>query len=92
MEESAEQAVSRRKERVGTVVSDKQEKTIVVRVDRRMQHPLYRKVIIRSKKIHAHDEQNDARVGDTVRVIETRPLSKKKRWELVEVVQRAVID
>lgn len=92
MEESAEQAVSRRKERVGTVVSDKQEKTIVVRVDRRMQHSLYRKVIIRSKKIHAHDEQNDARVGDTVRVIETRPLSKKKRWELVEVVQRAVID
>ena len=78
-----------RKVRQGTVVSDVQDKTIVVRVDRTTVHPLYRKTIRVSKKYHAHDETNDARTGDTVRIVETRPLSKLKRWRLVEVVERA---
>lgn len=77
-----------RKERVGTVVSAAQDKTIVVRVDRRFAHPIYKKVIARSNKLYAHDEQNDAREGDVVRLVETRPLSKLKRWRLVEIVQR----
>jgi small subunit ribosomal protein S17 len=78
-----------RKERKGVVVSDVQDKTIVVRVDRTTTHRLYGKTIRVSKRFHAHDEANTARVGDTVRIVETRPLSKLKRWRLVEVVERA---
>jgi small subunit ribosomal protein S17 len=79
----------RRKVRTGVVVSDAMDKTIVVRIDRQMRHPLYGKTVRRSSKLQAHDETNDAHVGDTVRVVETRPLSKSKRWRLVEVVERA---
>jgi small subunit ribosomal protein S17 len=78
-----------RKERQGVVVSDVQEKTIVVRVDRRTTHPLYKKTMKSSKKYHVHDETNDANVGDTVRIVETRPISKLKRWRLAEVLERA---
>lgn len=78
-----------RKERQGVVVSDVQDKTIVVRVDRTTRHPLYGKTLRVSKKFHVHDESNDAHVGDTVRIIETRPISKLKRWRLAEVVERA---
>tara|TARA_Y100000588_G_C14209064_1_gene905908 strand:- start:308 stop:565 length:258 start_codon:yes stop_codon:yes gene_type:complete len=75
-----------RKQRQGEVVSDKADKTIVVKVERRIRHPLYKKVVTRFKKFYAHDEQNIAKVGDAVRIQECRPLSKNKRWELVEVV------
>lgn len=78
-----------RKVRVGEVVSDVQDKTIVVRVERRTTHPLYGKTLTRSKRYHVHDESNDARVGDVVRIVETRPLSKLKRWRLLEVIRRA---
>jgi small subunit ribosomal protein S17 len=78
-----------RKVRQGVVVSDVQDKTIVVRVQRTTTHPLYKKTLRVSKKYHVHDEANDAKVGDTVRIIETRPLSKLKRWRLEEVVERA---
>lgn len=81
-----------RKERVGVVVSDVQDKTIVVNVDRRKQHPLYKKVVRVSKKFTAHDENNEARKGDTVRIVETRPLSKNKRWRLLEIISRAEQD
>lgn len=77
-----------RKERVGEVVSDKMDKTIVVRVQRRFQHPRYRKVVTAYSKFYAHDEKNEARAGDRVRIMETRPLSRLKRWRLVEVVER----
>jgi small subunit ribosomal protein S17 len=79
----------RRKVRVGVVVSDAMDKTVVVRIDRQVRHPLYGKIVRRSSKLMAHDESNDAHVGDTVRVTETRPLSKTKRWRLIEVVERA---
>jgi small subunit ribosomal protein S17 len=79
----------RRKVRVGVVVSDGMDKTVVVRIDRQVRHPLYGKTVRRSSKLAAHDEGNDAHVGDTVRVTETRPLSKTKRWRVVEVVERA---
>ena len=78
-----------RKTRTGAVVSANSEKTIAVRVDRRTQHVRYKKVITRSKKFHVHDERNEAKVGDTVRIRETRPLSKLKRWRLVEIIRRA---
>ena len=78
-----------RKERVGVVVSDVQDKTIVVNVERRTAHPLYHKVVKVSKKFAVHDEKNEARKGDTVRIVETRPLSRNKRWRLVEIVARA---
>jgi small subunit ribosomal protein S17 len=78
-----------RKERQGVVVSDVQDKTIVVRVERRTTHPLYGKSLKRTKKYHAHDEGNTARVGDTVRIQETRPYSKLKRWRLADIVERA---
>ena len=80
---------SRRKVRTGVVVSEKMDKTVLVRIDRKVRHPLYRKTVARSNKLAAHGENNDAHVGDTVRVMETRPLSKTKRWRVVEVVQRA---
>jgi small subunit ribosomal protein S17 len=79
----------RRKVRTGVVVSDKMDKTVVVRIDRQIRHALYGKTVRRSSKLSAHDEANDAHVGDTVRVAETRPLSKTKRWRVVEIVQRA---
>ena len=73
----------------GVVVSDKQAKTVVVRVDRRFTHPIYKKTIRRSKNYHAHDENNEFHVGDTVRITETRPLSKLKRWRVSELIERA---
>jgi len=78
-----------RKERTGVVVSNKAEKTVTVSVERRLQHKLYRKVLRVSKKYHAHDPENSANVGDTVRIRETRPISKTKCWKLVEIVKRA---
>lgn len=82
---------SHRKIRIGNVVSDKMDKTIVVRVTRYAEHPLYGKRIVKSKKYVAHDAENTCRVGDEVRIGETRPLSKTKRWELLEVVRRAPV-
>jgi len=79
----------RRQERRGVVVSDKGDKTIVVKVDVVKSHPKYKKVVRRSVKFHAHDEANSAGVGDTVRIVETRPLSKQKRWRLAEIVEKA---
>lgn len=80
---------NRRKVRVGTVVSDAMDKSIVVRIDRKMKHPLYGKAVVRSKKLYVHDAENAAKVGDVVRVMETRPLSRLKRWRLVEIVEKA---
>ncbi len=80
-----------RKVRVGTVVSDKMQKTIVVSVETVKPHPLYGKRVKYSKKYKAHDELNEAKIGDTVKIMETRPLSKDKRWRLVEIVKRAEI-
>ncbi len=77
-----------RKERVGDVVSDRMNKTIVVRVKRRFQHPRFKKVVTAYSKFYAHDEKNEAKVGDRVRIQETRPLSKTKSWRLVEIVER----
>ncbi len=77
-----------RKVRVGKVVSDKMDKTIVVAVERSTRHPLYGKIIRKTKKYKAHDEENACRIGDKVRIMETRPLSKDKRWRLVEIVER----
>ena len=79
----------RRKVRIGKVASNRMDKTIVVRVDTLRRHPLYGKTIRRSTKFKAHDEQNDARIGDTVEIMETRPLSKEKRWRLTRVIERA---
>ncbi|HWQ23655.1 MAG TPA: 30S ribosomal protein S17 [Gaiellaceae bacterium] len=84
-----ERARGRRQERQGTVVSASADKTIVVRVDTVKAHPVYKKVIRRSTKLHAHDEHNRAKVGDIVRVVETRPLSRLKRWRLSEIVEEA---
>jgi len=78
-----------RKERVGIVVGDKMDKTITVSEVTKIMHPIYGKFMKRTKKYKAHDEKNDAKAGDTVRIMETRPLSKTKRWRLVEVVERA---
>ena len=80
---------ARRKVRVGVVVSDARDKTVTVEVPTSFKHPRYDKVVRRSTKFHAHDEANDARIGDTVRIMETRPISKSKRWRVVEVVERA---
>ena len=82
--------VGSKKERVGYVVSDKMEKTIVVRVDRRVRHPRYEKVMTLSSRFYAHDEKNEAGIGDRVRIVETRPLSRLKRWRLVEVLEKSV--
>lgn len=81
-------AAGQRKTRVGTVVSDRMDKTVVVSVERRFAHPLYQKQVTRHKKYYVHDEENAARSGDVVRISETRPLSKLKRWRLVEIVRR----
>lgn len=82
---------SERKIRMGKVVSDKMEKTIVVAVEDSVNHPLYGKIVRRTTKFKAHDENNEARMGDVVRIMETRPLSKEKRWRLVEIVEKAVV-
>src|ERR1700733_15383879 len=82
------QAPGKRKERVGEVVSNKMAKTIVVRVQRRFPHPQFKKIVTAYKKFYAHDEKAEAKIGDTVRIQETRPMSKLKRWQLVEVVER----
>ncbi len=79
----------RRKVRTGVVVSDAMDKTVVVRISSQVRHPFYGKIVRRSTKLKAHDEANEVRVGDTVRIMETRPLSKTKRWRVVEVVERA---
>lgn len=78
-----------RKTRIGKVVSDKMEKTVVVAVERKVQHPLYNKMVKKTVKFKAHDENNDSHIGDTVEIMETRPLSKDKRWRVVEVLERA---
>jgi small subunit ribosomal protein S17 len=89
--ETSTAGAERRKELVGEVVSTKMQKTIVVEVTRKKAHPLYRRVVSRSRRFHAHDENNTARTGDVVRLVETRPLSKLKRWRLVEVIRRAAL-
>tara|TARA_R110002072_G_scaffold184968_1_gene341660 strand:- start:706 stop:975 length:270 start_codon:yes stop_codon:yes gene_type:complete len=78
-----------RKERVGIVSSNKMEKSITVTVERRQKHPMYGKFIKLTKKFHAHDEDNQCNIGDTVKIMETRPISKSKRWRLVEIIERA---
>jgi small subunit ribosomal protein S17 len=83
-------ATGKRKMRVGEVVSNKMTKTIVVRVERRFPHPQYKKIVTSYKKFYAHDDKSEAKVGDTVRIEETRPMSKLKRWKLIEVMERAV--
>lgn len=92
MEELVQQAGEvrpRRKVRVGKVVSNKMDKTIVVAVERQVAHPLYKKYFKKTKKFHAHDNENACNIGDVVRIMETRPLSKTKRWRLVEIIERA---
>ena len=86
---AAEQTRGRRKERRGVVVSDAMDKTVVVRVDVVKPHPKYHKMLRRSIKLHAHDEANQAKIGDIVRVVETRPLSKNKHWRVAEIVEVA---
>lgn len=85
----AESRTTRRKIRVGKVVSNKMEKSIVVSIERRVPHPIYKKYFKRTTKLMAHDEKREAGIGDVVRIMETRPLSKLKRWRLVEIVERA---
>ena len=82
---------SRRKTQIGHVVSTHMSKTIVVVVSRQKKHPMYRRVVAKSKRFYAHDEQSSARVGDVVKIEETRPLSKLKRWRLLEIVRRAAV-
>ena len=78
-----------RKTRVGKVISDKMDKTIVVAIEDHVKHPLYKKIVKRTYKLKAHDENNECNIGDTVLIMETRPLSKTKRWRLVEIIERA---
>jgi len=78
-----------RKQRTGVVSSSSMDKTITVVVERKLRHPIYGKMVKKSNKFHAHDEKNDCNVGDTVRIMETRPLSKSKRWRLIEIIERA---
>jgi small subunit ribosomal protein S17 len=85
----ASEARGSRKLRTGSVVSDKMDKTVVVAITRRVPHPVYGKMVTRTKRVKAHDEANSAKTGDTVRIMETRPLSKDKRWRVVEIVERA---
>lgn len=81
--------LTRRQMKVGRVVSDKMQKTVVVAVDYLKPHPLYRKIIRKTSKFHAHDETDECKVGDLVRIVESRPMSRTKRWQVVEIVQRA---
>jgi small subunit ribosomal protein S17 len=85
----ADETRGQRKVRVGTVVSNKMDKTIVVAVESRVKHKLYGKIIKRTVKFKAHDENNECQIGDKVKIMETRPLSKQKRWRLVEIIERA---
>ena len=78
-----------RKERIGVVASNKMDKTIVVVIERRTKHPIYGKFVKKSTRFFAHDEKNECNIGDTVRIMETRPMSKNKRWRLVEIIERA---
>lgn len=80
-----------RKVKIGKVVSDKMDKTVVVSVETRVRHPLYKKTVKSSKKYKAHDENNEAHIGDTVVIMETRPLSKDKRWRVIEITEKAVV-
>lgn len=89
MVQEAKVTRGRRKVRVGVVVSDRMDKTVVVAVERIMRHPLYGKTVKRTKKFHAHDENNECRVGDVVEIMETRPLSRTKRWRVARIVQKA---
>jgi small subunit ribosomal protein S17 len=91
MAETTQKAQGHRKEVVGEVVSSRMAKTIVVKVVRKKAHPFYGRVVSKAKKFYAHDEKNEARVGDVVRLEETRPLSKLKRWQLKEIVRRAAL-
>ena len=84
----SEARISSRKTRVGKVVSDKMDKTVVVAIEDRVAHPLYKKIVGRTYKLKAHDEENVCQIGDKVKVMETRPLSKDKRWRLVEIVEK----
>jgi small subunit ribosomal protein S17 len=86
---SSVEARNARKTRVGLVVSDKMQKTVVVAIERRVPHPVYSKMVTRTRRVKAHDEENTAKTGDTVRIAETRPLSKDKRWRVIEIVDRA---
>jgi small subunit ribosomal protein S17 len=88
-EQSAAAERGQRKVRTGVVVSDKMEKTVVVSIASQLRHPMYGKIVRRSTKLKAHDERREAHVGDTVRIMETRPLSKTKRWRVVEVLEKA---
>jgi small subunit ribosomal protein S17 len=88
-EQQVQEHRGHRKTRVGTVVSDKMQKTVVVAIQRRVPHPTYGKMITRTKHFKAHDEQNASKAGDLVRIMETRPLSKDKRWRVVEILERA---
>src|ERR1700679_1381898 len=90
-EHTEPQAPQHKVEKVGEVVSTKMNKTIVVQVSRRVPHPLYRRIVMKHKKFYAHDEQREARVGDVVRIIECRPMSRLKRWRLGEVVRRSAL-
>lgn len=86
---AADLARASRKTREGLVVSDKMQKTVVVALERRVAHPIYGKIVTRTRNVKAHDEENSAKTGDKVRIMETRPLSKDKRWRVVEIVERA---
>ena len=94
-ETAGEQAQSakqgKRQEKVGVVTSNKMQKTVVITVERQINHPLYKRVVRRSKSFLAHDEKNECRVGDTVRIAETRPLSSRKRWRVVEIIAKATM-
>lgn len=79
----------RRKVRIGTVVSDKMQKSILVAIERKVVHPIYKKYVKRTTKLMAHDEKQEAKIGDQVKIMETRPLSKRKRWRLVEIIKKA---
>lgn len=89
-ETTAEAKLSNKNEKVGSVVSNKMAKTIVVEVTRRVPHPIYKRIVSKRKKFYAHDEQGEAKVGDVVRIVECRPLSKLKRWQLKDIVRKAV--
>lgn len=84
-------STGRRKVRIGTVVSNKMQKTVTVCIERLVEHPLYRRVVRKRKKVLAHDENNQCQIGDIVRIVETRPLSRRKRWRVVEIVKRVSV-
>ncbi|RKY89898.1 30S ribosomal protein S17 [candidate division KSB1 bacterium] len=89
MDKSEKESRGKRKVRIGTVLSNKMDKSIVVAVERKIKHPIYKKYIKKTTKLMAHDEENRCNVGDFVKIMETRPLSKRKRWRLVEIIEKA---